>query len=114
MIHLDKVKLVYHQCSKAEPDQPHLQQMVGNALQQIEIIRAVVNRIACPADPAGVAVFSSKSDRQSVTKREREVLNLAIGGYSNKRAALMMRISHRNFENHRAKNYAKAWGAQLG
>ena len=43
----------------------------------------------------------------TLTKREREVLNLISEGYSNKQGALRMQISPRTFESHRAEAMRK-------
>jgi DNA-binding CsgD family transcriptional regulator len=55
------------------------------------------------ADAAdGAAGDSGRSGAKPLTPREREVLRLVSAGYSNKEGAMLMKISYRTFECHRA------------
>lgn len=54
------------------------------------------------ANPGHLAFNEPGSRGERLTPREREVLQLVVQGYSNKKGAGLMRISYRTFECHRA------------
>jgi DNA-binding CsgD family transcriptional regulator len=57
--------------------------------------------------PASEAMYGWSKEKRRLTKREREVLQLIAQGYTNKRGALALNISHRTFESHRSEVMAK-------
>ncbi len=56
---------------------------------------------------------SVSSRLAALTEREREILILAVGGYTNKEIALHLAISHRTVEIHRARILQKTGAANL-
>src|SRR5262249_30372002 len=113
LLYMGEIRHHSLQPSHVESDHDHLRRVADYALQQTERICALVQRIgvahAMPATSPGRngggdsrAVRSSRSHRalaavpladarqKSLTRREREVLNLISEGYSNKRGALRM------------------------
>jgi DNA-binding CsgD family transcriptional regulator len=127
LLYMGEIKQHSGQLSKPKGNRIYLQQVVENALQQTERIRAMLAQIegfdsgsiagpgrkeplAGPARGATGAVgvmFSSEAGQKPLTKRECEALNLISEGNSNKQGALRMRISPRTFENHRAEAMRK-------
>jgi len=129
LLYMGEIKQHSHQFSQAEGNRLHLQQMVENALQQTERIFATIKQLAgthvVPADArireAGCAkrarrrkdirspciLFSPEAGHEPLTRREREVVSLISEGYSNKEGALLMGISPRTFESHRAEAMRK-------
>jgi len=109
-----------HQFSETPGNRVYLQQVVDNAVQQLERVCAVVKQMSDKhpsfaadsdrkqgreAQPG--AMFVSESGQKPLTKREREVLSLISEGCSNKQGALRMNISPRTFESHRAEAMRK-------
>src|ERR1700751_5560453 len=129
LLYMGEIKRHSLLASDVEGDRDYLRGVVDNALQQIERVCALVQRIAgVPAaaaapcgkglrdkrlvrcrsgDHPGVAAFASDVRQKPLTRREREVLNLISEGYSNKQGALRMQISPRTFESHRAEAMRK-------
>ena len=123
LLYMNEIK--QHQFSEA-PNRVYLQQVVDNAVQQLERVCSVVKQMsdkhpafASESDrkqgregqagrgrPQGV-MFASESGQKPLTKREREVLSLISEGCSNKQGALRMNISPRTFESHRAEAMRK-------
>jgi DNA-binding CsgD family transcriptional regulator len=130
LLYMGEIKQHSHQLSLAAADKLYLQQVVENALQQTERFRAMIKQMADsreaaaampalktgPETPPGPAADGSRAagvtspagaGRRPLTRREREVLNLVSEGHSNKQGALLMRISPRTFESHRAEAMRK-------
>jgi DNA-binding CsgD family transcriptional regulator len=118
LLYMGEIKQHSHQFSQAEGNRLHLQQMVENALQQTERIFATIKQLAgthvVPADArireAGCAKRARRrkeAGHEPLTRREREVVSLISEGYSNKEGALLMGISPRTFESHRAEAMRK-------
>ncbi len=129
LLYMGEIKQHSRELSQAQGVQIYLQQVVENALQQIERICALLKQIesfeagsaAAPrrkvdkplAGPArnetGAAgiMASSEAGQKPLTKREHEVLKLISAGFSNKQGALQMQISPRTFESHRAEAMRK-------
>jgi DNA-binding CsgD family transcriptional regulator len=128
LLYMNEIK--QHQFAETPGNRAYLQQVVHNAVQQLEHVCAVVKQIADkhaafasepdrkqgPESQAGRArdgsrmpgaVFASESGQKPLTKREREVLSLISEGCSNKQGALRMKISPRTFESHRAEAMRK-------
>jgi DNA-binding CsgD family transcriptional regulator len=122
LLYMNEIK--QHQFSEAPGNRVYLQQIVDNAVQQLERVCAVVkqmsdNNPACASEadrkqgrdghPGRLpgAMFASGSGQKPLTKREREVLSLISEGCSNKEGALRMNISPRTFESHRAEAMRK-------
>ena len=121
LLYMNEIK--QHQFSET-PNRVYLQQVVDNAVQQLERVCSVVKQMsdkhpafAAEPDrkqgregqvgrPPGV-MFASESGQKPLTKREREVLSLISEGCSNKQGALRMSISPRTFESHRAEAMRK-------
>ncbi len=127
LLYMGEIKHHSRQLSKAKANRTYLQQVVENALQQTERIMAMLKQIedggagsaAAPGhkeravDPArdeaaapGV-MFRSEAGQKPLTRRECEALVLISQGNSNKQGALLMRISPRTFESHRAEAMRK-------
>jgi len=128
LLYMNEIKHHSHQFSEAPGNRVYLQQVVDNAVQQLERVCSVVKQMsdkhpASESDrrqardgqagrareggrPAGV-MFASESGQKPLTKREREVLSLISEGCSNKQGALRMNISPRTFESHRAEAMRK-------
>ena len=128
LLYMNEIKQHSHQFSEAPGNRVYLQQVVDNAVQQLERVCTVVKQLsdkhpASESDrkqardgqagrvreggrPAGV-MFASESGQKPLTKREREVLSLISEGCSNKQGALRMNISPRTFESHRAEAMRK-------
>ena len=122
LLYMNEIK--QHQFSETPSNRVYLQQVVDNAVQQLERVCTVVKQIsdkhpACASDSdrrpgresqagrkPGV-MFASESGQKPLTKREREVLSLISEGCSNKQGALRMSISPRTFESHRAEAMRK-------
>ncbi len=129
LLYMGELKQHSHQLSLAAGNRVYLQQVVENALQQTERVCAIMKRLASPHEGTAVApgrkagremragygknihdadgVCFSNSGQKPLTKREREVLSLISEGHSNKQGALLMRISPRTFESHRAEAMRK-------
>ena len=128
LLYMNEIKQHSHQFSEAPGNRVYLQQVVDNAVQQLERVCAVVKQmsdkhpaVASESDRkqgrrAGRAkeggrtpgvMFASESGQKPLTKREREVLSLISEGCSNKQGALRMNISPRTFESHRAEAMRK-------
>jgi len=128
LLYMGEIKQHIRQLSHSAEDRAYLQKIVDNALQQTELVCAMVKQIAVVDEPApmartprdgeersGRASEARRSQRPALpasghrplTKREREVLQLISEGYSNKQGALRMRISPRTFESHRAEAMRK-------
>ena len=128
LLYMNEIK--QHQFSEAAGNRVYLQQVVDNAVQQLERVCTVVKQMsdkhpACASESdrtpgregqAGRdgdggrlpgAMFASESGQKPLTKREREVLSLISEGCSNKQGALRMNISPRTFESHRAEAMRK-------
>jgi DNA-binding CsgD family transcriptional regulator len=129
LLYMGELKQHSHQLSQAAGNRLYLQEVVENALQQTERVCAIMKQLAGAHDGAAIApgrkagrevragyvknvrsagvIFSSSPGQKPLTKREREVLNLVSEGHSNKQGALLMRISPRTFESHRAEAMRK-------
>jgi DNA-binding CsgD family transcriptional regulator len=129
LLYMGEIKQHSHQFLEAKGNRPYLQQVVDNALQQTERIFTTIKQMAgtreAPVDArvrnvrgakrarrnkeirSPCILFSSEAGHEALTRREREVLNLISEGYSNKQGALMMGISPRTFESHRAEAMRK-------
>ena len=130
LLYMGEIKQHSHQFSQSPGNRVYLQQVVENALQQTELVCAMMKQIADTHEGSAVApgrkagretrtglakagvrapgvMFSSGAGQKPLTRREREVLNLISEGYSNKQGALQMRISPRTFESHRAEAMRK-------
>ena len=130
LLYMGEIKQHSHQFARSAGDRDYLQTVVDNALQQTERVCALIKEIgaaheALSAEPEGKdewerrarlpkevsrppGVMAAPELRQkSLTKREREVLQLISQGYSNKQGALRMQISPRTFESHRAEAMRK-------
>jgi DNA-binding NarL/FixJ family response regulator len=130
LLYMGEIKQHSHEFSQLSADKDYLREVVDNAMQQTERVCALVKQIARTregvimartstalteegADPSTEAQrrsgagLRSKASRRSLTKREREVLNLISQGYSNKQGASRMCISPRTFESHRAEAMRK-------
>ena len=124
LLYMNEIK--QHQFAEAPGNRVYLQQVVDNAVQQLERVCTVVKQMsdkhpACAAEsdrkqgregqtgrsrPPGV-MFASETGQKPLTKREREVLSLISEGCSNKQGALRMNISPKTFESHRAEAMRK-------
>jgi DNA-binding CsgD family transcriptional regulator len=128
LLYMNEIK--QHQFAETPGNRVYLQQVVENAVQQLERVCTVVKQMsdkhpahASEADRkpgregqtgrtrdgsqlSGV-MFTSESGQKPLTKREREVLSLISEGCSNKQGALRMNISPRTFESHRAEAMRK-------
>jgi DNA-binding NarL/FixJ family response regulator len=127
LLYMNEIKQHSHQFSEASGNRVYLQQVVDNAVQQLERVCTVVKQMsdkhpafasesdrkpgqAGRAKEGGRApgvMFASESGQKPLTKREREVLSLISEGCSNKQGALRMNISPRTFESHRAEAMRK-------
>ena len=126
LLYMNEIKQHSHQFSETPGNRVYLQQVVDNAVQQLERVCAVVKQMsdkhpALPPNPIASRVsrpsqggdrtpgvmFASESGQKPLTKREREVLSLISEGCSNKQGALRMNISPRTFESHRAEAMRK-------
>jgi DNA-binding CsgD family transcriptional regulator len=127
LLYMNEIKQHSHQFSEAPGNRVYLQQVVDNAVQQLERVCTVVKQMS-DKDPAFASesgrkharagrvregghtpgpMFASESGQKPLTKREREVLSLISEGCSNKQGALRMNISPRTFESHRAEAMRK-------
>ena len=130
LLYMTEIKQHSYQFSEAPGNRVYLQQVVDNAVQQLERVCSVVKQMsdkhqvsASESDrkqgrdgqggrakegacSPGV-MFASESGNKPLTKREREVLSLISEGCSNKQGALRMNISPRTFESHRAEAMRK-------
>ena len=124
LLYMNEIK--QHQFAETPSNRVYLQQVVENAVQQLERVCTVVKQMSdkhgsCAAETArepgresqagrgrlpGV-MFASESGQKPLTRREREVLSLISEGCSNKQGALRMNISPRTFESHRAEAMRK-------
>ena len=125
LLYMNEIKQHSHQFSEAPGNRVYLQQVVDNAVQQLERVCSAVKQMSDkhPAfgsefdrNQAGRAkesgrtpgvIFASEAGQKPLTKREREVLSLISEGCSNKQGALRMNISPRTFESHRAEAMRK-------
>jgi DNA-binding CsgD family transcriptional regulator len=130
LLYIEELKRHSHRFAQDGSERDHLQRVVQNALQQTECVCALVKEIG--GAPPGLAVVAAAKDgwrgrgaraqeyaraggaklpadagQKSLTRREREVLNLISEGCSNKEGALRMQISPRTFESHRAEAMRK-------
>src|SRR6478735_3142379 len=128
LLYMNEIK--QHQFAETPGNRVYLQQVVDNAVQQLERVCTVVKQMsdkhpACASDSdrkpgregqAGLTrdgsrlpgvMFAPESGQKPLTKREREVLSLISEGCSNKQGALRMNISPRTFESHRAEAMRK-------
>ena len=128
LLYMNEIK--QHQFAETPGNRVYLQQVVDNAVQQLEHVCAVVKQIAdkhsafapesdrkqgpegevrsvSDGSRAPEAIFASESGQKPLTRREREVLSLISEGCSNKQGALRMNISPRTFESHRAEAMRK-------
>ena len=125
LLYMNEIKQHSHQFSEAPGNRVYLQQVVDNAVQQLERVCSVVKQMS-DNNPAFASesgrkqagrtkegartpgvMFTSESGQKPLTKREREVLSLISEGCSNKQGALRMNISPRTFESHRAEAMRK-------
>lgn len=120
LLYMNEIK--QHQFSETPSNRVYLQQVVDNAVQQLERVCGVVKQMAdkhpafdaaskqgrenCARDGRAV-MFASETGQKPLTRREREVLSLISEGCSNKQGALRMNISPRTFESHRAEAMRK-------
>jgi DNA-binding NarL/FixJ family response regulator len=128
LLYMNEIK--QHQFAQTPGNRAYLQQVVDNAVQQLERVCAVVKQIV-DKNPAFASesdrkqgregqagrvrdgsrmpgvILASKAGQRPLTKREREVLSLISEGCSNKQGALRMNISPRTFESHRAEAMRK-------
>jgi len=128
LLYMNEIK--QHQFAETPSNRVYLQQVVENAVQQLERVCTVVKQMSdkhgsCAAETArepgresqagrdgdgdrlpGVT-FASEPGQKPLTRREREVLSLISEGCSNKQGALRMNISPRTFESHRAEAMRK-------
>ena len=125
---MNEIKQHSHQLSETPGNRVYLQQVVDNAVQQLERVCVVVKQMSdkhpvfAPEsdrkpgresqagrvkDGSRTVMFASESGQKPLTKREREVLSLISEGCSNKQGALRMNISPRTFESHRAEAMRK-------
>jgi len=102
-----------------------MQGLVDGALRETERVRAIMDRIGNRAEGTGSEfavgnasdaitwwspaaetaapdVDAAPAGHNALTPREHEVLNLVSGGVTNKEGALLLKISPRTFEAHRA------------
>lgn len=129
LLYVGELRQNSHRLSPAAGNKIHLQQVVENAVQETERVCAMIKRMAGNPETVGAApvpetgqerpgpvrdiscaagaMFSTGSGHKPLTRREREVLNLISKGHSNKRGALLLRISPRTFESHRAEAMRK-------
>jgi DNA-binding NarL/FixJ family response regulator len=121
LLYMNEIKQHSHQFSEAPGNRVYLQQVVDNAVQQLERVCTVVKQMSdkhpafasesdrkhAQAGRAKEVMFASESGQKPLTKREREVLSLISEGCSNKQGALRMHISPRTFESHRAEAMRK-------
>jgi DNA-binding CsgD family transcriptional regulator len=127
LLYMNEIKQHSHQFSEAPGNRVYLQQVVENAVQQLERLCTVVKQMSDkhPAfasesdhkpgqagrtkegDRTPGVMFASESGQKPLTKREREVLSLISEGCSNKQGAMRMNISPRTFESHRAEAMRK-------
>lgn len=128
LLYMGEIKQHSQLSALSAGEQAYLQTIVQNALEQTERVCALVKQIAgaCEprlevaagdvdrhaarmADPGRVrrAGTLQETGHKSLTKREREVLQLISEGCSNKQGALRMKISPRTFESHRAEAMRK-------
>jgi DNA-binding CsgD family transcriptional regulator len=130
LLYMGEIKQHSHQFVQSSNDRDYLQKVVENALQQTERVCALVKQIGgasegLAVEPDGKEVWerhsrppkdsdraagvmvAPESRQKPLTKREREVLKLISQGYSNKQGALLMQISPRTFESHRAEAMRK-------
>ena len=125
LLYMNEIKQHSHQFSEAPGNRVYLQQVVDNAVQQLERVCTVVKQMsdkhpafasesdrkqagrAKQGDRTPGVMFASESGQKPLTKREREVLSLISEGCSNKQGALRMNISPRTFESHRAEAMRK-------
>jgi len=128
LLYMNEIK--QHQFAETPGNRVYLQQVVDNAVQQLERVCTVVKQMsdkhpACASDSdrnpvregqAGLnrdssrlpgVMFAPESGQKPLTKREREVLSLISEGCSNKQGAMRMNISPRTFESHRAEAMRK-------
>jgi len=128
LLYMNEIK--QHQFAETPGNRVYLQQVVDNAVQQLERVCTVVKQMsdkhpACASDSdrkpgregqAGLTrdgsrlpgvTFAPESGQKPLTKREREVLSLISEGCSNKQGAMRMNISPRTFESHRAEAMRK-------
>jgi DNA-binding NarL/FixJ family response regulator len=124
LLYMNEIK--QHQFAETPSNRVYLQQVVENAVQQLERVCTVVKQMSdkhasCAAEAGresqagrdgdgdrlpGVT-FASEPGQKPLTRREREVLSLISEGCSNKQGALRMNISPRTFESHRAEAMRK-------
>ena len=124
LLYMNEIK--QHQFAETPSNRVYLQQVVENAVQQLERVCTVVKQMSdkhasCAAETGresqagrdgdgdrlpGVT-FASEPGQKPLTRREREVLSLISEGCSNKQGALRMNISPRTFESHRAEAMRK-------
>ncbi|MGH6707841.1 MAG: response regulator transcription factor [Bradyrhizobium sp.] len=127
LLYMTEIKQHSDQLAEASGNRIYLQQVVDNAVQQLDRVCTVVKQMSdrhpgftSESDrthgQAGRAketghtpgvMFASESGQKPLTKREREVLSLISEGCSNKQGALRMNISPRTFESHRAEAMRK-------
>src|SRR6266567_1174272 len=125
LLYMNEIK--QHQFSETPGNRVYLQQVVDNAVQQLERVCGVVKQISDRHPAFGAetdrtqgreggardggrmpgVMFASETGQKPLTKREREVLSLISEGCSNKQGALRMNISPRTFESHRAEAMRK-------
>jgi DNA-binding CsgD family transcriptional regulator len=128
LLYMNEIK--QHQLAETPGNRAYLQQVVDNAVQQLERVCTVVKQMSdkhpeCASESDRMpgregeggrdrdggrlpgVMFASESGQKPLTKREREVLSLISEGCSNKQGALRMSISPRTFESHRAEAMRK-------
>src|SRR3954447_8954469 len=125
LLYMNEIK--QHQFSETPGNRVYLQQVVDNAVRQLERACAVVKQMSDKQPAFGAesdrtqereslardggrtpgVMFTSETGQKPLTKREREVLSLISEGCSNKQGALRMNISPRTFESHRAEAMRK-------
>lgn len=106
-----------------------MQELVDGAMRETERVCAIMERIGNRSDSSGSSEFAigggndaitwwsrpgaaagsaepvadaAPAGHHGLTQREQEVLNLVSGGVTNKEGALLLKISPRTFEAHRA------------
>ena len=128
LLYMNEIK--QHQFAETPGNRAYLQQVVDNAVQQLERVCTAVkqmldkhpecapesDRLPGREGQAGRdsdggrlpgVMFAAESGQKPLTKREREVLSLISEGCSNKQGAMRMNISPRTFESHRAEAMRK-------
>ena len=136
LLYMGEIRQHSLKLSPATGNKLYLQQLVENAFQQTERVCAMIEQMAdgreaaaaMPALKTGLeprpgpardrsratgVMLAAGSGPKPLTRREREVLNLISQGHSNKQGAVLMGISPRTFESHRAEAMRKLGARNL-